>query len=176
MNPDNGFNPESMLKGRMAETMIEELLKRSGNTVYRFGYEAIMQNLTQIKKNFDLHSDAGERIRAIPDFIVIDVNGNPIFVEVKYRWNGLLHDSDLVRLKKIGSFWNAKIIFVNCLKQPFFRISSPPYVNEKGDLITKPLLKETAWKIDPIVYKDVERLVLKYLPLTLFPATEKYPL
>lgn len=65
MNQINNFSPEKMLKGRMAETMVEELLKKSGNTVYRFGYEAIMQNLTQLKRNFDAHSDAGERIRAI---------------------------------------------------------------------------------------------------------------
>jgi len=75
----NNFDPESMLKGRMAETLVEDLLKQSGNSVYRFGYEAILQNLTQIQQNFARHSDAGERIRAIPDFIVIDINGNPIF-------------------------------------------------------------------------------------------------
>ena len=176
MNQDNSFTPEKMLKGRVAETMIEELLKKSGNTVYRFGYEAIMQNLTQIKKNFDVHSDAGEKIRAIPDFIVIDVRGNPVFLEVKYRWNGLLHDDDLARLKKIGSFWSAKIIFVNCLKQPFFQISSPPYVDENEKLIAKPLLRETSWKIDPAIYKEVEALVLKYLSPTLFPPSDTYPL
>jgi len=169
MNDNNGFSPESMLKGRMAESMVEELLKKSGNTVYRFGYEAIMQNLTQIKKTYDAHSDAGERIRCIPDFIVIDKDGSPIFLEVKFRWNGLLHSDDLLRLKKIGSFWNAKIIFVGSLKKPFFRISVPPYIDEKGTLITKPLLKETSWKIDPAVYDEIEKLVAKYLSPTLFP-------
>lgn len=176
MNQDNTFDPENMLKGRMAETMVEELLKKSGNKVYRFGYEAIMQNLTQIKKSFDSHSDTGERIRAIPDFIVIDNSGNPIFLEVKYRWNGLLHNNDLERLNKIGSFWNAKIIFVNSLEQPFFRISSPPrYVDEKGNLISKPLLEETSWEINPDIYKEVEILVSKYLQHTLFPPSETYP-
>jgi hypothetical protein len=169
MNDSNGFSPESMLKGRMAESMVEELLKKSGNTVYRFGYEAIMQNLTQIKKSFDAHSDAGERIRCIPDFIVIGKDGNPIFLEVKFRWNGLLHSDDLLRLKKIGSFWNAKIIFVSSLKKPFFRISIPPYIDEKGNLIAKPLIKETPWKIDPSVYEEIENLVAKYLSPTLFP-------
>ena len=48
MNQINNF-AEGILKGRMAETLIEELLKKSGNTVYRFGYEAIMQNLTQLQ-------------------------------------------------------------------------------------------------------------------------------
>jgi hypothetical protein len=169
MNDNNGFSPESMLKGRMAESMVEELLKKSGNTVYRFGYEAIMQNLTQIKKSFDAHSDAGERIRCIPDFIVIDKDGNPIFLEVKFRWNGLLHSDDLLRLKKIGSFWNAKIIFVSSLKKPYFQVSIPPYIDEKGILIAKPLLKETSWKIDSAVYDEVEKLVAKYLSPTLFP-------
>jgi hypothetical protein len=175
MNQNNVFTPEKMLKGRMAETMVEELLKKSGNNVYRFGYEAIMQNLTQIKKNFDAHSDVGEKIRAIPDFIVIDVKGNPIFLEVKYRWNGLLHNDDLARLEKIGSFWSAKIVFVNCMQQPFFQIASPPYVKE-GKLVTKSLLKETSWKIDPVVYKEMESLVFKYLFPTLFPPSEAYPL
>ena len=105
---------EGMLKGRMAETLVDEMLRKSGNTVYRFGYEAIMQNLTQIKRSFDAHSEVGERIRAIPDFIVIDGKGNPIFLEVKFRRNGKLHDDDRARLQKIGTFWSAKIIFVGC--------------------------------------------------------------
>jgi hypothetical protein len=169
MNEEIGFSPESMLKGRMAESMVEELLKKSGNTVYRFGYEAIMQNLTQIKKSFDAHSDAGERIRAIPDFIVIDKSGNPVFLEVKFRWNGLLYEGDVLRLKKIGSFWNAKIIFVSSLKKPYFQISEPPYIDDGGKLVAKPLLKEDCWKIDPTVYAQVEALVSKYLSPTLFP-------
>ncbi len=169
MNEDRGFSPEKMLKGRMAETMVEELLKKSGNAVYRFGYEAIMQNLTQLKRNFDAHSDAGERIRAIPDFIVIDIKGNSTFLEVKYRWNGLLHDEDLERFKKIKDFWNAKIIIVNSFKQPFFQIASPPYVRDNGDLVVKPLIKENSFKIDSVTYKEMEILVSKYLSNTLFP-------
>jgi hypothetical protein len=66
------MNPENMLKGRIAETLIEELLRQSGNIVYRFGYEAIVQNLVQLEESFDRNSEVGERIRVIPDFIVID--------------------------------------------------------------------------------------------------------
>ena len=57
MNQKN-FDPESMLKGRMAETLVDDLLKQSGNQVYRFGYEAILQNLTQIEQKFARHCDA----------------------------------------------------------------------------------------------------------------------
>jgi hypothetical protein len=158
---------ESMLKGRMAESLIEELLRKSGNTIYRFGYEAILQHLSQIKQNFDANTEAGKRIRSIPDFIVIDVNGNPIFIEVKFRWNGQPHFDDRVRFERIKSFWSAKIIFVNCVQKPYFRISSPPYFNKAGKFMSLPLRDETAWKIDPNVYEEFESLVEKYLTPTL---------
>ncbi len=154
---------ESMLKGRMTESLVEELLKESGNVVYRFGFEAIIQNLTQIKKSFDSYSEAGERIRSIPDFIVIDTNGTSIFLEVKFRWNGKPHDDDRLRLERIQSFWNAKIIFVNCIEKPFFRISSSPYIDKRGGLVVKPLIEEIDWKINKTAYDKAESLVEKYL-------------
>ena len=45
----------------MAETLFEELMKSSGNIVYRFGYEAIVQNLTQLAEKFDRYSEVGEK-------------------------------------------------------------------------------------------------------------------
>jgi hypothetical protein len=162
------MEPEGMLKGRMAETLIEELLRDSGNTIYRFGYEAILQNLTQIEKSFDGAGETGNRIRAIPDFIVIDRQGNPIFLEVKFRWNGQLHEHDHERLQRIKNFWNAKIVFVNCSKKPYFQISTPPYFDGQDNFVSKPLIEESAWKIDPLVYQKFENLVEKYLGPTLF--------
>ena len=162
MNQSN-FSPESMLKGRIAETLVEDLLKQSNNVVYRFGYEAILQNLTQIQNSFDRHSDAGERIRSIPDFIVIDINNKPILLEVKFRWDGNPQTDDKLKLKRMGEFWNAKIIIVNRKEKPYFRISTPPYLDEKGLLVWKPLIEETCWKIDKDIYDKFEILVEKYL-------------
>ena len=56
----------------------------------------------------------------------------------------------------------AKIVFVNCFEKPYFRISNPPYL-ENGSLVCKPLVDETAWKIDKNVYNKFEALVEKYL-------------
>lgn len=162
MNSKN-FDPENMLKGRMAETLVEDLLKQSGNIVYRFGYEAILQNLTQIQQNFSRYSEVGERIRTIPDFIVIDVEGNPVFLEVKFRWDGSVCKKDKDRLDLISEFWEAKIIIVNRTEKPYFRIATPPYFDQNGLLIGKPLLEEKLWKIDAAVYDKFERLVEKYL-------------
>ena len=167
------MNPESMLKGRMAETLFEELMRQSGNIVYRFGYEAILQNLTQLEEKFDRYSEVGERIRAIPDFIVIDRKGKPDFVEVKFRWKPELHQNDYKMLEGIEKFWNAKVVFVNCWVAPYFRIADPPYIGENKKLVARPLLEEKEWKIDKKLYDEYEELVHKYLTPTLIPARNK---
>jgi hypothetical protein len=157
------IDPESMLKGRMAESLVEEMLRKFGNTVYRFGYEAILQNLTQIEKSFNHNNDAGERIQCIPDFIVLDNNKEPIFLEVKFRSNGELHEKDKRRLKKIKKFWNAKILFVNCTKKPYFEIVNPPYFDDSGEITKEALSKELPWHFDEKIYDEFEELVEKYL-------------
>ena len=163
------MNPESMLKGRMAETLVEELLRQSGNIVYRFGYEAIVQNLTQLEENFDRYSEVGERIRAIPDFIVIDKKGKPTFVEVKFRWKGEMTGAeDMERLEKIQKYWDATLIIVNCWKQPYFQVCNPPYLRGK-QLNLRPLLDEKEWGISKEIYVMYEELVHKYLTPTLIP-------
>lgn len=167
------MNPESMLKGRMAETLFEELMRQSGNIVYRFGYEAILQNLIQLEERFDRYSEVGERIRAIPDFIVIDGLGKPEFVEVKFRWKPELHETDYKMLEKINKFWSAKIVFINCWGQPYFRISNPPYFDKNKKLILKPLIQEENWKIDKELYGEYEDLVHRYLTPTLVPPQKK---
>jgi hypothetical protein len=157
------MNPENMLKGRIAETLVEELLRQSGNIVYRFGYEAIVQNLTQLEESFDRNSEVGERIRVMPDFIVIDKEGKPEFAEVKFRWKPILHKYDYEMLEKINKLWSARIIFVNCQEQPYFRISDPPYIDKDKNLVQKPLLQQSRWEIDQELYDIYEDLVYRYL-------------
>jgi hypothetical protein len=125
--------------------------------------------LVQIEKRFDLRSDVGERIRAIPDFIVIDKTGKPEFVEVKFRWNAKITESDLARLKNLHKFWNAKLVIVNCWKQPYFQTSFPPYFDKNKNFMTRPLREESQWHIDKEAYDECETLVNKYLTPTLIP-------
>ena len=157
------MNPENMLKGRIAETLIEELLRQSGNIVYRFGYEAIVQNLVQFEESFDRNSEVGERIRVMPDFVVIDEEGNPAFVEVKFRRKPELYKSDYDKFEKINKLWSAKLILVNCHEQPYFRVLDPPYFDKNKNLIQRPLLQETRWEIDRELYDIYENLVYRYL-------------
>jgi len=160
---------ENLLKGRMAETLVEELLKQSGNIVYRFGYEAIVQNLAQLDEKFDRFTEIGERIRLIPDFIVVNKKGKPAFVEAKFRWKPEIHRDDYKNFEKINNFWGAKIILVNCWEQPYFRISDPPYFDKNKKLILRPLLREKDWEITQELYFEYEELVRRYLTPTLIP-------
>lgn len=61
---------DNIVKGRIAETIVEELFKKSGYKVFRYGYESVLQNLTQsgvrLKKD-----NINQTIRVTPDFIVI---------------------------------------------------------------------------------------------------------
>lgn len=161
------MNPESMLKGRMAESLVEELLRQSGNKVYRFGYEAILQNLTQIESNLEGHNEVTERIRAIPDFLIIDKEGKPVFIEVKFRWHPEWHENDLSKLERISKFWQAKIIFVNCSQKPYFMISEPPYIDEAKKLLAISLEEARDFNIKREVIEEFEKLVEKYLKSTL---------
>jgi len=72
---------ESFIKGRIAEALIEELLRTCGNKVYRFGYESILQNLIQTEATFDRHTRNGEQIRSIPDFFVLNAHGKLFFTK-----------------------------------------------------------------------------------------------
>lgn len=160
---------ERMLKGRMAETLFEELMKESGNVVYRFGYESIVQNLAHLEEKFDRYTEVGEKIKSIPDFIVLDKNGKPELVEVKFRFKPEIHENDLRRLDLLDRIWKAKLVLVNCWEQPYFRVANPPYVKNKK-IILHSLPEEKAWEINKKIYDEYEILVHKYLTPTLIPS------
>jgi hypothetical protein len=120
MNDKAGIDPLNIIKGRIAEALVEELLKTCGNNVYRFGYESLLQNLLQADANFDRRTKNGQQVRSIPDFVVVNGRGKPTFVEVKFRWNPDRLDGYLLR--RIEEFWHAKVVLVTITK-PYFRVA-----------------------------------------------------
>ena len=155
------MEPERILKGRIAESLVEELLKKCGNRVYRFGYEAVLQNLTQLEKVFDGKSEFGQRIRSIPDFVVITKEGKPFLVETKFRTDFLVYKEDIERIDLMEKFWKAKILFIT-LKKPYFRVSNSPYLNKKGDWNWAPLEKDGDFKINSDILNGFDEIVEKY--------------
>jgi len=93
-----GLNAEDMIKGRISETIVEEMLVDLGFFVSRLGMEYSAPALTTIQRfiekcggNFRLDwSDERSFISHLPDFIMVDKKGKVKLVEVKFRWNGTI--------------------------------------------------------------------------------------
>ncbi len=152
----------------MAESLVFDLLKESGNEVYKIGYEAILPGLARIEESFKRNSEVGEKVRSIPDFFVIDKSGNPYLVEVKFRWHPSGHENDLKKLKRIRSSWNeCFIFFLNCSEKPYFRVSKTPYVNSSSQLVTEPIQSLKFFGVTQELLDKFDVLVEKYLTPTL---------
>lgn len=161
------MNPESTLKGKMAESLVEGILREAGNQVYHFGYESTLQNLTQVERVFDRHSEIGEQVRSIPDFLVINKKGEPFFVEVKFRWHQEWHKNDFKMLDRLNSFWRPIIIFVNCYEKPYFLTTKPPYCDKNKKLKGWSLEKADYLNISKAIIEKYNTLIEKYLTPTL---------
>jgi len=160
---------ETNLKGRMAESLVFDLLKETGNEVYGIGYEKFLPNTTKVQNALHGNLRVGEKIRSIPDFFVIDKNGKSYLVEVKFRWNPLGHESDIERLKKLKNNWDETlVVFVNCAEEPYFRYAISPYISKDGKkIITEPLIEFVPFSIPDYLIKKFDELVEKYLKPTL---------
>lgn len=149
---------EDLLKGRMAECLVEELLKQGGNKVYRFGYESILQNLTQIGEypSIDKRELVSRKLKSIPDFVVVNRRKKPFFVEIKFRTKVKVYERDL---KPIEEFWQAKVIMVT-IKKPYFRVLDT--ISKERNWIS--LVKDKDLGITEKLLEEFNRLVEKYYP------------
>ncbi len=76
------YYKESMIKGRIAETLIEELFLSLDYSVFRYGMENTVPGIMNLLKG--VRSDVATNIRRMPDF-VIQKNSHVFFIEVKFR-------------------------------------------------------------------------------------------
>ncbi len=74
---------EGMIKGRIAETLIEELFLSLEYNVFRYGMENTVPGIMGLLKG--VRSDVAHNIRRMPDFVVQKKNGEVYFIEVKFR-------------------------------------------------------------------------------------------
>lgn len=76
------YYKESMIKGRIAETLIEELFLSLDYSVFRYGMENTVPGIMNLLKG--VRNDVAMNIRRMPDF-VIQKSNNVFFIEVKFR-------------------------------------------------------------------------------------------
>src|SRR5258706_11841008 len=99
----------SMIKGRIAETLIQELFLSLGYNVFRFGMENTIPGIMELLKG--VRSDVALEIRRMPDFVMQNPTTKDVhFVEVKFRASGEFKFSDL---PKNYPYANAYIVLVS---------------------------------------------------------------
>ena len=81
--------------GNMAEDLVEKLLEEAGYEVFRYGWEHSMDRFLDYTRDEKITGVALDYIRHMPDFVVVSPDREVIFVEVKFRSEGLLKSKDL---------------------------------------------------------------------------------
>jgi len=92
--PKSKENPwiSGVIKGRIAETIVEELFRSLGFQVFSYGMENSIPGIKDLLKG--VRGDVSKNIRQMPDFVVFKDN-QAHFIEVKYRASGELKLSDI---------------------------------------------------------------------------------
>jgi hypothetical protein len=99
----------NMIKGRIAETLIQELFLSLGYNVFRYGMENTIPGIMELLKG--VRSDVAQEIRRMPDFVIQNpLNKSVYFLEVKFRASGTFKFKDL---PKNYPYENAYIILVS---------------------------------------------------------------
>ena len=89
-NKPNGLSDKdrnyryNMIKGRIAETLIQELFLSLGYNVFRYGMENTIPGIMELLKG--VRNDVASQIRRMPDFVIQNPKSKEVyFVEVKFR-------------------------------------------------------------------------------------------
>ncbi|MDG1731049.1 MAG: hypothetical protein P8K68_01585 [Algibacter sp.] len=99
----------NMIKGRIAETLIQELFLSLGYNVFHYGMENTIPGIMELLKG--VKTEVANEIRRMPDFVIQNPSTNEVFfIEVKFRKNGEFLSKDL---PKDYPYSNAFIILVS---------------------------------------------------------------
>ena len=100
-----------VIKGRIAETIVEELFRSLGFQVFNYGMEKSIPGIKDLLRG--VRGDVSKNIRQMPDFVVFKDN-QVHFIEVKYRASGELKLKDI---SKYGDYPFENALFVLVTKK-----------------------------------------------------------
>lgn len=84
----------NLIKGRIAETLIQELFLSLKYPVFSYGMENTIPGIMDLLKG--VRTEVANEIRRMPDFVIQNPRTSDVyFVEVKFRANGTLTRRDL---------------------------------------------------------------------------------
>lgn len=97
-----------VIKGRIAETIVEELFRSLDFQVFSYGMENSIPGIKDLLKG--VRGDVAKNIRQMPDFVVFK-DKTAHFIEVKYRASGELKLADIAKYGEYP-FENALFVLV----------------------------------------------------------------
>ena len=101
--PKSKFNL-NILKGRLAEQLVQDLFINSGYNVYNHGLERLLPGLSNIIRH--RKGATGTALRFMPDFVVqSSQSGDLFYMEVKYRSNGRFSIEELHENYPYSNAW-----------------------------------------------------------------------
>lgn len=99
----------NVIKGRIAETLVQELFLSLGYNVFRYGMENTIPGIMELLRG--VRSDVSKHIRSMPDFVMQNPKTDEVyFIEVKFRANGEFKAKDL---PKDYPYTNAYIVHIS---------------------------------------------------------------
>jgi hypothetical protein len=132
------YNPidftKNLIKGRIGETLFEQMLRDTGEfTILAFGYESVLPELAH--RQSDIRSEETmETIRRAPDFVVINNKTHDVhLIEVKYMMNRRV-DFILKNAERMFASWKPAYLFLVTPEGFFFDKAST--IVEKGGVIS----------------------------------------
>lgn len=150
MNPQQINFTHQLIKGRIAETIFEQMLRDTNKfTILSFGYEKILPELAH--RQGDVHAEETmEIIRRAPDFAVINNETHEVhLIEVKYRKDNV-DTWNLDIAKQMSESWKPSYLF----------LATPTgfYFDKALDIV------EHSGRIHELHHKDIpQELQKKYL-------------
>lgn len=133
MNYDPVNFSKNLVKGRIAETLFEQMLRDAGCfTILSFGYEQIIPELAH-RHNDVKAQETMEIIRRAPDFAVINNDTHDVFlIEVKYLMRPT-PSTILADAKRMFESWRPSYLFL-ATPDGFFFDKASEIVKNNGEI------------------------------------------
>jgi len=123
----------NLIKGRIAETLFEQMLRDAGCfTILAFGYESVLPELAHRQHDMKT-AETMEIIRRAPDFAVINNETHDVYlIEVKYMMNPRA-DWILRDAKQMYGSWKPSYLFL-ATPEGFFFDKAKTIVEKEGKI------------------------------------------
>jgi len=149
---DNRF-AKRLIKGRIAETVFEQMFSEVGYKVIPFGYERAMPELMHYCKASGAKKVI-DNFRSAPDFAVISPNQQMVYlVEVKFR--SILDNDEVVKIAKNQlKRWNPSWLFITT-KEGF-------YLDEVSDIVESGKILLMGDEVDSDIQSKYLKLIQEF--------------